>query len=119
MVVVKYIIILLNFIEIISGNNKVISTSKIKKMIAMRKKCIEKGNRAVDFGSNPHSKGEFFSRSANDFFEVIFNTTIRARAIVIIIVDSMARIIIIYAICRSFNWKLKIIFILLKYLPHQ
>jgi hypothetical protein len=38
MVVVKYIIILLNFIEIISGNNKVISTSKIKKMIAMRKK---------------------------------------------------------------------------------
>jgi hypothetical protein len=34
----------------------------------------------------------------------------RARAIAIIIVDSMARIIIIYAICRSFNWKLKIIF---------
>jgi hypothetical protein len=48
-VVEKYIIILLNFIEIISGNNSVISTSKIKKMIAIRKKCIENGNRAVDF----------------------------------------------------------------------
>lgn len=115
----KYIIILLNFIEIISGNNSVISTSKIKKMIAIRKKCIENGNRAVDFGSKPHSKGEFFSRSANDFFEVMFSTVINTIAIAIIIVDSMVRIIIIYAIRRSFNWKLKIIFILRKYLPHQ
>lgn len=49
----------------------------------------------------------------------MFSTVINIIAIAIIIVDSMVRIIIIYAIRRSFNWKLKIIFILRKYLPHQ
>lgn len=32
-------------------------------MIANRKNRIEKGKRADLIGSNPHSKGEFFSRS--------------------------------------------------------
>ena len=49
------------------GSNKVISTSKIKKITAIKKKRKEKGRRAVPFGSNPHSNGEFFSRS-----EIIF-----------------------------------------------
>lgn len=44
------------------GTNKVISTSKIKKINAIKKKCIEKGRRADDFKSNPHSNVEFFSR---------------------------------------------------------
>ena len=46
-----------------AGNKRTISTSKIKKMIAKRKNRKEKGRRADLIGSNPHSKGEFFSRS--------------------------------------------------------
>lgn len=45
------------------GNNKVISTSKIRKITAIKKKRNENGIRAVFKGSNPHSKGEDFSRS--------------------------------------------------------
>lgn len=47
----------------IIGNNKTISTSKIKKIIVIKKNRKEKGRRDELFGSNPHSKGEFFSRS--------------------------------------------------------
>jgi len=45
------------------GNNRTISTSKIKKIIEIRKNRKEKGRREELLGSNPHSKGEFFSRS--------------------------------------------------------
>jgi hypothetical protein len=45
------------------GNNKTISTSKIKKIIAIKKNRKENGKREELLGSNPHSKGEFFSRS--------------------------------------------------------
>lgn len=38
--------------------------------MAIKKKWIEKGNRAELFGSNPHSKGESFSRSIKVFFEI-------------------------------------------------
>lgn len=44
------------------GINKAISISKTKKMTARRKNRIEKGIRAVFLGSNPHSKGDIFSR---------------------------------------------------------
>jgi len=47
------------------GINKTNSTSKIRKITANKKKRIEKGSRAVPRGSNPHSKGELFSRSLN------------------------------------------------------
>jgi len=50
------------------GKRSVISTSKIKKITAIKKKRREKGSRADPFGSNPHSKGEFFSRSMIVFF---------------------------------------------------
>ena len=50
-------------IEAKAGNKSTISTSKIKKIIARRKNRKEKGSRADLIGSNPHSKGEFFSRS--------------------------------------------------------
>lgn len=40
-----------------------ISTSKIRKITANRKNRIENGERVQIEGSNPHSKGEFFSRS--------------------------------------------------------
>lgn len=51
------------FIEKIIGNIRAISTSKIKKIIAIKKKRREKGNRDELSGSNPHSKGDIFSRS--------------------------------------------------------
>lgn len=35
----------------------------------IKKNRIEKGIRVEDFGSNPHSNGEFFSRSKIFFFE--------------------------------------------------
>lgn len=60
--------ILDNWIIEAKGNNKVISTSKIKKITAIRKNRREKGSRADPLGSNPHSKGEFFSRSVTVFF---------------------------------------------------
>lgn len=50
------------------GKISAISTSKIRKIIAIKKNRIEKGSRADLFGSNPHSKGELFSRSLIIFF---------------------------------------------------
>ena len=51
------------------GRSSVISTSKIRKITAIRKNRSEKGIRADPLGSNPHSKGEFFSRSLIVFFD--------------------------------------------------
>lgn len=39
------------------------STSKIKKITAIKKKCLENGIRGDLIGSNPHSNGDDFSRS--------------------------------------------------------
>jgi len=47
----------------IIGKRSTISTSKIKKIIVIKKNRKENGNREELLGSNPHSKGEFFSRS--------------------------------------------------------
>jgi hypothetical protein len=49
---------------IVIGKRSAISTSKIRKITAIRKNRNENGNRAELFGSNPHSKGEDFSRSS-------------------------------------------------------
>lgn len=46
------------------GINKTISMSNTKKITARRKNRIENGIRALFLGSNPHSKGEHFSRSS-------------------------------------------------------
>ena len=51
------------FKVIIIGRIKAISTSKIKKIIAIKKNRIEKGFREELKGLNPHSKGEIFSCS--------------------------------------------------------
>lgn len=64
-----------------SGRSKVISTSKIRKITAIKKKRREKGSRADPLGSNPHSNGEFFSRSEIVFFERIEDKIITTRAI--------------------------------------
>lgn len=52
----------------IIGSIKAISTSKIKKIIAIKKNLIEKGFRGELNGENPHSKGEVFSFSKISFF---------------------------------------------------
>lgn len=46
-----------------SGIKITISISKIKNISIIEKKWIEKETRELEKGSNPHSKGEFFSRS--------------------------------------------------------
>lgn len=53
------------------GRIKAISTSKIKKIIAIKKNRIEKGIREEFKGSNPHSKADDFSRSLIIFFDNI------------------------------------------------
>lgn len=63
------------------GSKRVISTSKIKKITAIKKNRNEKGSRLDPLGSNPHSYGEFFSRSEIVFFAKI-------EVIIIIIVES-------------------------------
>lgn len=59
------------FITKMIGINNAISTSKIKKITAIKKNWIENGIRAELLGSNPHSNGEAFSRSMNLFLEIM------------------------------------------------
>lgn len=75
---IKKIIVVIVHVKILEtlkikiiGRIKAISTSKIKKIIIIKKKRIEKGNREEFIGSNPHSNGDLFSRSLNVFFERI------------------------------------------------
>ena len=63
------------------GSNKVISTSKIRKIKAIKKNRKEKGSRADFLGSNPHSYGEFFSRSIMVFLARIEDKNITTEAI--------------------------------------
>lgn len=63
------IIKLEKFNVIIIGMINAISTSKIRKIIAIKKKWREKGSRDEDLGSKPHSNGELFSRSIIDFLD--------------------------------------------------
>lgn len=67
---VKLQIIKLEYlIIIIIGKIKAISTSKIKKIMAIKKNRRENGRREELLGSKPHSNGEHFSRSVIDFFD--------------------------------------------------
>ena len=73
------------------GRSNVISTSKIRKITAIRKNRRENGIRADPFGSNPHSKGEFFSRSLIVFLERKEDTIISALAIIKITIINIQR----------------------------
>jgi len=57
------VLILMNLRRTGMGRISVISTSKIKKITAIKKNRKEKGTRADLLGSNPHSKADGFSRS--------------------------------------------------------
>lgn len=98
------------------GISKVISTSKIKKITVIMKKCMENGIRALFLGSNPHSKGEDFSRSEKVFLEIIVLIVIIITPISVIITPSHEIIMIIYTNFRSLDWKSSIIFILYKFI---
>lgn len=92
------------------GRSNAISTSKIRKITAIRKNRREKGRRAEPFGSKPHSKGEFFSRSLIDFFERRDAISITKQANIMIINDMVRDNQIIYFECFNlFNWKLNVL----------
>jgi hypothetical protein len=70
----KYLIIIHDLMfddvsTIVIGNSRAISTSKIRKITAIRKNRSENGRRADLLGSNPHSNGDLFSRSSIFFFD--------------------------------------------------
>ena len=65
----------------IIGKIKAISTSKIKKIIAIKKNRIEKGSREELKGLKPHSKGDKFSRSFIFFFDSRVERPITIKAI--------------------------------------
>ena len=69
------------------GKINAISTSKIRKITVIKKKWSENGIRAIILGSKPHSKGEHFSRSINDFFDKIIDKNIMILEIIIIIIE--------------------------------
>jgi hypothetical protein len=75
MIIIKITINLIhkvdNLIEKITGRGiiSVNSISKIKKITAIKKNRTENGSRADLLGSNPHSKGEGFSRSNISFLK--------------------------------------------------
>ena len=95
------------FTIIAKGRRRVISTSKIKKITAIRKNRREKGSRADPLGSNPHSKGEFFSRSIIVFFAKREAIIMTAAAIIKVIVMERKMMIIAFSrnLSRLSGWK--------------
>jgi len=75
------VLIFLRLIIEARGRRRVISTSKMRKITAIKKNRREKGRRADPLGSNPHSKGEFFSRSVIVFLAKIEEIIITAELI--------------------------------------
>lgn len=96
--------------RIINGRRRAISTSKIRKITAIKKKRREKGSREELLGSNPHSKGELFSRSMMDFLDSKDANIMTIEAIVIRIspMDKIKRIIY-FGLPKPFDWKSKIL----------
>ena len=76
------------------GTSRTISMSKTMKIIASKKNRIENGTRALWFGSNPHSKGDDFSRLSVDRIAQIHAiiNTINGK-IIAIDVDRIRRVI--------------------------
>jgi hypothetical protein len=70
-----------------AGINRTISMSNTRKMTANRKNRVEKGRRALSFGSKPHSNGVDFSRSLS-----LRELRIKARAIIRIATRVASRI---------------------------
>lgn len=77
----------------------------------IKKKRKENGRREDDFGSNPHSKGDLFSRSTKVFFLKIEAKIITINLIIIITeaIKIMERIIYTIIINRPYDWKSNIL----------
>lgn len=76
----------------------------------IKKNRRENGRREEDFGSNPHSKGEHFSRSTKVFFDKIEAKIITINEIIIIIEEIIIIEKIIYTIInRPYDWKSNIL----------
>lgn len=100
---------------IMVGKIRAISTSKIKKIIAIKKNRKEKGNRAELIGSNPHSNGDDFSRSIVAFFDKIEASPITTTLMIKITKPIIKVKKITYTKnFRPHNWKSCILFILYK-----
>ena len=84
------------------GSSNAISTSKIMKITAIRKKRDENGSRAEFFGSKPHSNGDLFSRSSLIFFEISVVNNIMAEDNRMVNIDAVIIIIIIYLVFTNF-----------------
>lgn len=80
----------------IDGKIRTISTSKIKKIIVIKKNCIENGVREDAFWSKPHSNEDNFSRSKIDFFEKIIASIISKLEIIEIKINKNIMFIINY-----------------------
>lgn len=80
----------------IIGKINAISTSKIKKIIVIKKNRIEKGIREDSIGSNPHSKGDLFSRSLLVFFDKVVAKIIIIKVMINVILVIIDKLIIIY-----------------------
>lgn len=81
-------------VSVTMGSRRVISTSKIRKIMDTRKNWTLKGSRLRACGSNPHSKGDDFSRLPSVFFErvefiVSRRAGIRVISVKIISIDSI------------------------------
>ena len=99
-----------------AGNKRAISTSKIRKITAIRKNRREKGRRAEDLGSKPHSNGDAFSRSIILFLASNEASNITIITIIIMKVVKININIIIYSKWfRPSGWKPDILFILNKF----
>ena len=82
------------------GKRRTISTSKIRKITVIKKNRKEKGSRDSELGSNPHSKGEAFSR-----LKIVFLARIRERIITIaLIIRRMTKKIKKTCIISSIRW---------------
>lgn len=90
------------------GSRMVISISKIKNINIIEKKWIENEIRELENGSNPHSKGDIFSRS---WFLCLLIIGIKRITVNIITIISAAFIKIKYITLslRFFSWKLIVI----------
>lgn len=65
--IIDQVEISINFLIKGIGKRIAISTSNTKKIIAIMKNRSENGIRELEKGSNPHSKGDAFSRSSEVF----------------------------------------------------
>ena len=80
-----------------AGRSITISTSKIKKIIVSKKNRSEKGRRCLQFASNPHSKGDDFSRLKYPFLDKIKDKAITTIVIKNTSIQKMTRVIIIFS----------------------